>query len=116
MASTRTTPRTRRAATVTTRHAIADDPVRAADLAEILKAVAHPLRLRIVAILCQGECHVNALAGRLGVPQALVSQHLSTLRLLGLVAAERRQGLAVYRIAEERLHNLVECVDGCRTH
>lgn len=96
--------------------AIADDPLRAADLAEILKGVAHPLRLRIVAILCQGECHVNALAERLGVAQALVSQHLSTLRLLGLVASRRQQGLAMYRIAEERLHNLVECVDGCRTH
>ena len=42
------------------------DHERACHCAEVLKAVAHPLRLRIVAILCRGEEHVNALASRLG--------------------------------------------------
>ena len=81
--------------------------------AEVLKAMAHPLRLRIVAALCQGERHVNALAERLGVSQPLLSQQLRILRLKGLVSAERRGGLAVYRLQEEGLRRLLGCLVDC---
>jgi DNA-binding transcriptional ArsR family regulator len=47
-----------------------DDVEKATRIADILKAVAHPLRLRIVAVLCKREMQVNALAARLGAPQA----------------------------------------------
>jgi len=90
------------------------DPKKAEHLAEILKAVAHPLRLRIIATLCQQPQHVNALAEALGTGQALVSQQLRILRLRGLVAVSREQGFAHYRIAEPRLHELVACMEGCR--
>lgn len=83
--------------------------------AEVLKAVAHPLRLRIVAALCQGERHVNALAERLGVSQPLLSQQLRILRLKGLVSTERRGGLAVYRLQEAGLRRLLGCLLDCGT-
>jgi DNA-binding transcriptional ArsR family regulator len=88
-------------------------PDRAAHVAEVLKAVAHPLRLRIVATLCAGEESVGALALRLGVPQPIVSQQLRILRATGLVAAAREDGFAFYRIAEPALHDLVCCMDRC---
>src|SRR4030042_1140153 len=47
---------------------IGDDERRAEHAAEVLRAVAHPLRLRIVATLCRGEEHANALAARLALP------------------------------------------------
>lgn len=87
---------------------------RACHCAEVLKAVAHPLRLRIVAILCRGDEHVNALAAQLGEPQAIVSQQLRILRLRGLVASERIDGFAWYRLAEPALRELVGCMERCR--
>ena len=93
--------------------ALARDGAKAARIAEVLKAVAHPLRVRIVAILCRGEQHVNALAESLGVPQAIVSQQLRILRLHDLVAATRQDGFAYYRLAEPQLRNLVCCMEKC---
>ncbi len=86
---------------------------RAAHVAEVLKAVAHPLRLRIVATLCRGVEHVNALAERLDVPQPIVSQQLRILRGHGLVSARRAKGFAWYRLSEPALRDLVCCMEKC---
>ena len=86
---------------------------RAEHCAEILKAVAHPLRLRIVAILCEGDEHVSGLAERLDAPQAIVSQQLRILRMRGLVGVTREGGHARYRLVETNLRGLVSCVERC---
>ena len=86
---------------------------RAEHCAEVLKAVAHPLRLRIIAILCRGEEHVNALAEELGAPQAIVSQQLRILRMHDLVEARRQDGFARYRLLEPALRELVGCMERC---
>lgn len=92
---------------------LAEARPRASYLADILKALAHPARLRIVAALCEGEESVIRLAGRLGMPQAMVSQQLRILRMSGLVAAERKGGFARYSLAQPRLRELVACLEGC---
>jgi ArsR family transcriptional regulator len=92
---------------------VLDDVERAARIADVLKAVAHPLRLRIVALLCKGETQVNAIADRLGMPQAIVSQQLRILRMHRLVTAERVGGYATYRLLEPRLRQLVTCMEQC---
>ena len=93
--------------------ALRDDGKRAGHVAEVLKAVAHPLRIRIVATLCQGEEHVTALAERLDTPQPIVSQQLRILRAAGLVEASREDGFAYYRLAEPALQDLVCCMERC---
>ena len=92
---------------------ISNDPGRAAQVAEVLKAVAHPLRLRIIAILVEGRANVSQLAERLGAEQAIVSQQLRILRHNGLVAADREGGFATYRLVERRLEGLVHCMEHC---
>lgn len=92
---------------------LAEARPRAAYLADVLKALAHPTRLRIVAALCEGEESVTGLAGRLGMPQAIVSQQLRILRMSGLVAAVRNRGFACYSLAQPRLKDLVRCLEGC---
>lgn len=92
---------------------VADNVERAGQVAEILKAVAHPLRLRIIALLCKGEAEVHTLAERLGTPQAIVSQQLRILRLHRLVGASRANGRATYRLLESRLRELVNCMEHC---
>ena len=88
---------------------------KAAHLADVLKALAHPARLRIIGVLCEGEESVSGMAARLGLPQAIVSQQLRILRMSGLVAARRDGGFARYRLTQPRLRNLLACLEGCDT-
>jgi ArsR family transcriptional regulator len=92
---------------------IREDPRRAGHVAEVLKALAHPLRIRIVAILCDGDENVTGLAERLDVPQAIVSQQLRILRSHGLIAATREGGFATYHLVETNLRSLVKCMERC---
>jgi ArsR family transcriptional regulator len=94
---------------------VAEDRPRASFLADVLKALAHPVRLRIVAALCEGETSVIGLAERLGLRQAIVSQQLRILRMSGLVAAVRSRGFSLYALAEPRLRDLVSCLEGCHS-
>ncbi len=94
-------------------HGIRSDARRAEHCAAILKAVAHPLRLRIVAILVGGQAHVTALTRRLGAGQAIVSQQLRILRSHGLVGATRANGFATYRLLEPNLRELLGCLERC---
>lgn len=89
------------------------DPERAQRLARVLKAVAHPLRLRLVAILCAAPRHVQALTEITGARQSHVSQQLGVLRAHGLVRPERVDGFAVYHLEEPRLRDLLDCLAGC---
>lgn len=80
---------------------------------EILKAVAHPVRLRAVALLCVGEKNVSELTSELGVGQAIVSQQLRILRMSGLVEVSRHGGFAYYSLAEPHLKDLIRCMEKC---
>ena len=93
-----------------------DDLARAEEIAEILKAVAHPLRLRLVAALAERARRVGELSEVLSAPQAIVSQQLRILRMAGLVRLVREAGVPRYQLAELRLHDLLACVQGCRRH
>lgn len=80
------------------------------EMAEWLKAIADPVRLRILHALKDGERCVNDLLTGLGCSQANVSKHLSVLRRAGLVAS-RRDGVNVYyRIADPAIFVICETV------
>ena len=81
--------------------------------AEILKAIGHPLRLRILSLLAAEAEHVKGIATRLGTPPAVVSQQLRILRSAGLVSASTRSGHAYYRIIEPQLRSMLHCVETC---
>lgn len=67
----------------------------AEDASALLKSLANPHRLMLVCQLVAAEQSVGALAGLLGVREALASQHLGLLRREGVVRA-RREGQTVY--------------------
>ena len=54
----------------------------------MLTAIAHPLRLRIIAELADGRVHVSELARRLGMSRPLLYMHLDRLEKAGLVAGQ----------------------------
>lgn len=76
--------------------------------AEILKALAHPVRLCIIrGLMEKKQCNVSYMQECLDLPQSTVSQHLQKLRSAGIVEAERN-GLEInYRIADEKIRKLV---------
>jgi DNA-binding transcriptional ArsR family regulator len=70
-------------------------------IAEVLKAMADPTRLKVLHCLHNGELCVSAILEVVGGSQANVSKHLSVLKRAGLVDC-RREGLNVfYRIIDE---------------
>ena len=79
--------------------------------AVLLKALAHPARLRILrALQVDGECCVCHLETRLGVRQAYLSQQLARLREAGLVE-DRREGLNVfYSLPQGEIKPLLEMI------
>ena len=77
------------------------------DVAEVFGVLAHPTRVRILAMLHRGEHDVSNLREHLGVPTANVSQHLAALRSHHLVTV-RRQGTHVYYgIRDPRVADLI---------
>jgi len=76
--------------------------------AEFFKALAHPIRIRILEILVSGERSVQELQKALGVDQPTVSQQLAVLRAKNIVEA-RKAGTAVrYTVRDATLRALLE--------
>jgi len=74
--------------------------------AELLKAIAEPLRLRIVQLLSDEELCVCHLVEALDAAQPLVSHHLRVLRDAGLVETDRYRYWTYYRLRPEALAEL----------
>ncbi|WP_028610712.1 ArsR/SmtB family transcription factor [Paenibacillus harenae] len=83
------------------------------EASDILKALAHPVRLCIVkGLLKKGHCNVGYMQECLDLPQSTVSQHLQKLRNFGIVTTERN-GLEVnYTIADDRVKQLIQVFFG----
>lgn len=67
----------------------------------LLKALADPTRLGIVALLSRGELCVCHIQDALSLPQSNVSRHLRILRLAGIVVDRRKGQWVHYRLAPE---------------
>ena len=74
----------------------------------VLKALAEPLRWRIVELLAAEELCVCHLVDALSVPQSLVSHHLRVLRDLGLVSTERFRYWTYYRLEPQAIAPLAD--------
>lgn len=66
---------------------------------EVLKALAHPARLRILGMLASGELCVCQITAVLGLAVSTVSAHLAELRRAGLVSEHRSGRFVGYRLA-----------------
>lgn len=86
------------------------------ELAEIFKALSHPLRLKIVVGLSnKEECHVSKMVEKLGVPQPSVSQHLNILKNAGVITGYKKGTQVCYKVTNETVLKLVKTleVDKC---
>lgn len=84
--------------------------------AELLKAMAHPLRLALLVALTEGPRCVHELVESTGATQPLVSQHLRVLRNGDLLLRERRGREAVYAVSDDHIkHIVLDAIDHVRT-
>jgi len=83
------------------------------NVAELLRIIGHPIRLKILQLLKQnGEMCVCELLPLLEVSQPNLSQHLSILRLSGLVENNKVGNTIRYRLADnELLHEILEIIE-----
>lgn len=77
-----------------------------------LRAVAEPMRWRILELLATEELCVCHLVETLGAAQPLVSHHLKALRDAGLVTTERYRYWTYYRLRPDTLAALAEKLAG----
>lgn len=73
------------------------------DLIEALKALAHPLRWRILTALIAGERNVGEIEAATGIGQPGLSQQLGVLRKAELVATRKDAKLVFYSLAEAQI-------------
>ena len=79
--------------------------------AEVLRAIAHPLRMKILEFIDRNsEINVNKIYNTLGLEQSITSQHLRILRLAGLVETERDGKYIHYSINYDKVGNTVDAV------
>jgi DNA-binding transcriptional ArsR family regulator len=76
--------------------------------ADFFKALAHPIRIRILEILRRGERSVHELQMRLGLDQSTVSQQLAVLRAKNIVAAQKEGTTVRYRIRDPLVGDLLD--------
>jgi ArsR family transcriptional regulator len=87
----------------------------AADLAKVFRALADETRLRILALLRNGEVCVCHIQGGLQLPQPTISRHLAYLRKSGLVEA-RREGIWMHYKLADSASPIIETVLSATMH
>ena len=76
----------------------------------MLKALAHPVRLKMAAGLLGKECNVTRMVKALGLPQSTVSQHLAVLKAKGIVTTRKEGVRTCYRVADPRIKGLLKAL------
>ena len=81
------------------------------DKVEILKALAHPVRLCIVRGLLYNEgCNVSKMQGCIDIPQSTLSQHLAKLRDLKIVKSKRNGVEMNYYLDSKETERIVKAL------
>ena len=84
-----------------------------AQRAELLKALSHPLRLRIVrGLLINGCRNVGCMEEHTGQSQSCISQHLMRLKAAGIVKCERTGNEVYYEVANPEAAAVIAALFG----
>ena len=72
-----------------------------------LKAMSHPLRLKILCTLGENEVSVQDIVDAVGTSQSNISQHLAILRDKGILASRKEANKVFYRVGDTRTLRLI---------
>jgi ArsR family transcriptional regulator len=76
--------------------------------AEFFKALAHPMRIRILELLRDGPLSVGQMQEAIGSPASSISQQLAVLRSRNIVVTERRGTTVIYTVRDAELFELLD--------
>ena len=80
--------------------------------AEVLRALAHPLRLRILKYIdANKSVNVNKIYNALNLEQSITSQHLRILRVAGVVLTKREGKFIHYSVDYTKVITILKAVD-----
>jgi DNA-binding transcriptional ArsR family regulator len=100
-------------------HAVKINEINTAQLEEaanMLKAIAHPMRIAILGFLEEGKkLTVTQIHEKLGIEQSTTSHHLGILKDKGVLASTREGKNTYYYLKHKRLSNIIDCVSQCTT-
>jgi ArsR family transcriptional regulator len=89
------------------------DSLDAEELAVLLKALAHPVRIRLLRHLaCTGECFFGDLSEITGLAASTTSQHVKVLREAGLIQGSSQEQRVCYCVNKDRVALLKRLVKG----
>lgn len=87
------------------------------NVANMLKAIAHPMRIAILDMLDNGKrMTVSEIHQQLGIEQATASHHLGILKDKGVLSSKRDGKNTYYYIKHENFSKMLECVSGCQAN
>lgn len=90
------------------------DPIKLEKAAEILKVIAHPVRLRILELLeCNEQLTVTQLMHELEIEQSLLSHHLSKMRDKRVLNSSRDGKHIRYQLADNKITTIFDCMENC---
>ena len=81
--------------------------------AQVLKAMAHPIRVAIMALIDDKKMNVTQIYEALNLEQSVVSHHLGILRDKGVLTGERDGKNVFYSYKNDLLKSVIECVTNC---
>ena len=84
---------------------------RSAQRAAVVKALAHPSRIMIAEALADGERCVCDLTELIGADMSTVSKHLTLMKAVGLIEAEKRGLNVYYQLSCPCFSDFLRCVD-----
>lgn len=76
-----------------------------------LKALSHPLRLKILYILSRKALSVRDLANTVGSSQSNVSHHLSNLRDKGMLVSTKDAKNVYYKLSDNRMMSMIDMLN-----
>jgi len=89
-------------------------PEQLEEAANMLKAIAHPMRMAILSNLEDGKkLTVTELHELLGIEQSTTSHHLGILKDKGVLTSKREGKNTYYFLKHENLSNIINCVSKC---
>ena len=86
------------------------DESSAENAAEVFKALAHPIRLRIINFLIDGEKCVSDIIKAVGGKQSITSQHLNMMRGRGILSCRRKGAMVYYHIEKRDVITVIRCI------
>lgn len=77
---------------------------------EILKSIAHPIRMKILCFLMDGEKNVGEIEQQFGSTISNISQHLTVLRKANIINRRKEANFMFYSLKDKTISTLMETI------